>query len=117
MLNSTALTIVASVGNTQETPSVSPVRSIPSKRQRILSVPGLTGPVLLVGSARVRSAPKGTFWRDILSLVVDILDLRAWSDADPVAGFMLAAYIAAVAQPLVYGALGNSIVALMTPVK
>ena len=63
------------------------------------------------------ASSKGTFWRDIVSLAVDILDLRAWSDGDPVAGFMVAAHVAAVAQLLVYGSLGNSIVALMTPVK
>ena len=75
------------------------------------------GPVLLVGSPRSASHRKGTLFGDILSFTVDILDLRAWRDMDPVAGFMLAAYVAAVAQPLVYGGLGSSIVALMTPVR
>jgi hypothetical protein len=83
----------------------------------MLSLPGLTGPVLLVSSPRARSAPRATIWRDVLSLTADILDLRAWRDLDPVAGFMLAGFVAAVAQPLVYGSLGTSIVALMTPVK
>ncbi len=117
MLNNTASSIVASAGNTKESPSVSPARAFPNKKHRILSLPGLTSPVLLIGSARAKSVPKGTFWRDIVSLAVDILDLRAWRDRDPEAGFMLAAYVAAVTQPLVYGSLGNSIVALMTPVK
>jgi len=36
---------------------------------------------------------------------------------DPLACFMLAGYTAVVSQPLVYGGLGGSIVALMTPTK
>jgi len=44
-------------------------------------------------------------------------DLRSWRDLARVAGLMLAAFVAVVAQPLVYGGLGTSIVALMTPVK
>lgn len=73
--------------------------------------------MLLVGSPRTKSAPGPAIWRDVLSLTADILDLRAWRDCDPVAGFMLAAFVAVVAQPLVYGGMGTSIVALMTPVK
>jgi hypothetical protein len=117
MLGNTNSSISVSFGNAKESPSFLPVGAFPKKRQRILSLPGLTGPVLMVGSVRVKAERKTTVWRDILSFAADILDLRAWRDSDPVAGFMLAAYVAAVAQPLVYGSLGNSIVALMTPVK
>lgn len=35
----------------------------------------------------------------------------------PVGYFLLAAYVAIVMEPVVYGSLGSSIVALMTPVK
>lgn len=96
---------------------MSPPRAFPNKKQRVLSLPGLTGPVLVLGAPRVKSTSERTICRDILSLIVDILGLRAWRNMDPVAGFMLAAYVAAVAQPLVHGTLGTSIVALMTPVK
>jgi len=36
---------------------------------------------------------------------------------DPVGCLLLAAYAAVIAQPLVFGNLGSTIVALMTPVK
>ena len=55
--------------------------------------------------------------RDTLSLFVDIFELRAWARVNPVEGFLLAAYAALIAQPVVYGTLGTSIVSLMTPVK
>jgi hypothetical protein len=54
---------------------------------------------------------------DILSLVADILDLRGWRKMDPLACFMLAGYTAVVAQPLVFGSLGSTVVALMMPTK
>ena len=57
-----------------------------------------------------------TGW-NILSLVADVLELRAWRRMNPLEGFLLAAYVAAVAQPLVYGSVGHSVVALMTPVR
>jgi len=96
---------------------VSATKAPPAKKQRILSLPGLTGPVLIVGSARAKPAHKPAFWRELFCLTADVLDLRGWRDADPIAGVMLAAYVAAIAQPLVYGSLGSSIVGLMTPVK
>jgi hypothetical protein len=117
MQNHTSSSILTSLGHAKPSSSVSPVGTFPKKTHRVLSLPGLTGPVLLLGSPRVKSAPKRTIWHDALSLTVDILGLRAWRDMDPVGGFMLAAYVAAVAQPFVYGGLGTSIVALMTPVK
>jgi hypothetical protein len=52
-----------------------------------------------------------------MSLLADVLDLRAWRKMDPLACFMLAGYTAVLAQPLVFGSLGSSIVALMTPTK
>ncbi len=117
MSSNTISSILSSYGNAKESPSVPPVGAFPKKRQRIVALPGLTGPVLLMGSARVKPAPKGTIWRDVMSLIADVLDLRAWGKLNPLEGFMLAAYVAAVGQPLVFGSLGNSIVALMTPVK
>jgi hypothetical protein len=117
MLNQTSSSILSSIGHAKESSSASPLRTFPKKKQRVLSLPGLTGPILLVHSPRVKAAPKRTIWCDVLSLTVDILDLRSWRNMDPVAGFLLAAYVAVVAQPLVYGGLGTSIVALMTPVK
>jgi len=56
-------------------------------------------------------------WRNTLSLCVDIFELRAWRRTSLLDAFLLAAYVAAVAQPVVYGTLGTSIVSLMTPVK
>jgi hypothetical protein len=94
-----------------------PVRNISKKTRGIFSLPGLTGPVILVGSPRTKSAQKGTICHDIMSLVADILDLRSWRKMDPLASFMLAGYAAVIAQPVVFGSLGSSIVALMTPTK
>jgi hypothetical protein len=71
----------------------------------------------MVGSPRTKSLQKGTICHDILSLLADIFDLRAWRKMDPLACFMLAGYTAVISQPVVYGNLGNSIVALMTPLK
>jgi hypothetical protein len=87
------------------------------KMREIVALPGLTGPVLLIRSPRTKSARRGTIWCDILSLAADILDLRAWRKIDPLACSMLAGYIAVVAQPLIFGSLGSSIVALMMPTK
>jgi hypothetical protein len=87
------------------------------KTRRIFTLPGLTGPVVLVGSPRTKSAQKGTICHDLLSLAADIFDLRGWRKMDPLACFMLAGYAAVIAQPLVFGSLGSSIVALMTPTK
>lgn len=60
--------------------------------------------------------------RDILSLfrdilAADVLELRAWGRMGAVGYFLLAAYVAVMVEPLVYGSLGTSIVALMMPVK
>jgi hypothetical protein len=52
-----------------------------------------------------------------MSLLADVFDLRGWRKMDPLACFMLAGYTAAVAQPMVFGGLGRSIVALMMPTK
>jgi hypothetical protein len=94
-----------------------PASYVSKKTRRIFTLPGLTGPVVLVGSPRTKSLPKGTICHDILSLLADIFDLRAWRKMDPLACFMLAGYAAVISQPLVYGGLGSSIVALMTPAK
>jgi hypothetical protein len=117
MLDQTNSSILVSFGKGKESSSSAPAMGFAKKKQRILALPGLTGPVLMMGSARVKTASQGTICRDIMSLAADILDLRAWRRMDPVSGFILAAYVAAVGQPLVYGGLGGSIVALMTPVK
>jgi hypothetical protein len=55
--------------------------------------------------------------RDILALCADVLELRAWRKMSLTGCFMAAAYAAVLLRPLVYGSLGSSIVALMTPVK
>jgi hypothetical protein len=55
--------------------------------------------------------------KSIVSCCADVLDLRPWRFAGPVTWFLLVAYVAIVAQPLVYGHAGPSIVALMTPVR
>jgi hypothetical protein len=117
MCSTTNSSILTSLDNAGISKSASTVGTFPKKKQRILSVPGLTGPILIVGSVRAKENPKRSIWRDVLSLAADILELRGWRTADPLSGFMLAAYVAAIAQPLVYGSLGTNIVALMTPVK
>ena len=77
----------------------------------------LPGPVVLVASPTAMSIGTRKVWRDVLSFAVDVLDLRAWRTMDPLACVMLACFVAVVAQPLVYGNLGRSFAALMTPVK
>jgi hypothetical protein len=94
-----------------------PATHISKKTRRIFTLPGLTGPVVMVGSPRTKSLQKGTICHDILSLLADVFDLRAWRKMDPLACFMLAGYTAVISQPVVYGNLGSSIVALMTPLK
>jgi hypothetical protein len=94
-----------------------PASHISKKTRRIFTLPGLTGPVVMVGSPRTKSLQKGTICHDIMSLLADIFDLRAWRKMDPLACFMLAGYTAVISQPVVYGNLGSSIVALMTPLK
>ena len=94
-----------------------PITHISNKTRRIFTLPGLTGPIVLVGSPRTKSLQKGTICLDILSLLAEVFDLRAWRKMDPLACFMLAGYTAVISQPVVYGNLGSSIVALMTPLK
>jgi hypothetical protein len=69
------------------------------------------------GSIPAAKARKSAAFAEIVSCCADVLELRSWRSPDPLAGFLLAAFIAIVAQPLVYGTTGMSIVALMTPVK
>jgi hypothetical protein len=88
-----------------------------SKNTRIFTLPGLTGPVVVIGSSRTKSLQKGTICHDILSLLADVFDLRAWRKMDPLACIILAGYTAMLSQPVVYGNLGSSIVALMTPTR
>jgi hypothetical protein len=64
------------------------------------------------------SPPKSrTVFKDFLSLAADVLELRAWRDMDPLACILMAAFAAVLLQPVVFGQLGSSIFALMTPVK
>jgi len=116
MNHQTTLSIPASSIATPPS-SASPVAHIPKKARKIFALPGLTGPVILIGAPRTKSVQKGTICHDILSLFADVLQLRAWRKVDPLACFMLAGFTAVIVQPVVYGNLGNSIVALMTPTK
>jgi len=56
-------------------------------------------------------------FKSILTLAADVLELRAWRDMDPLACILMAAFAAILLQPVVFGKLGTSIFALMTPVK
>ena len=69
------------------------------------------------GSLRRVGRRSGLGVRDTMNLAVDVLQLRAWRKLDPIALLMLAVYSAMIAHPLVYGNLGSSVMALMTPVK
>ena len=69
------------------------------------------------GSIPVLKARATAACAEIASCCIDVLQLRSWRKPDPLAGFLLAAFVAIIAQPLVYGTTGMSIVALMTPVK
>jgi hypothetical protein len=100
----------------KHSPSAPSATAIPKKQRRIWALPGLTGPVILV-APRAQAVRKSTFSWDILSLAADILELRAWREMDPIGCFMLAGFAAVLTQPVVFGSLGNSIVALMTPLK
>jgi hypothetical protein len=63
------------------------------------------------------TSKRGTICKDLWSLAADVLELRAWRDMDPLACILLAAFTAILVQPVVFGKLGSSILALMTPVK
>lgn len=56
-------------------------------------------------------------FRDFLDNCADILELRSWRKVDPIAYFLLAAFTAVIAQPIVYGPLGLSIVTFVTPAR
>src|SRR5580704_10398457 len=116
MENTTLSLPISSHIATPSSPAV-PATRISKKTRRIFTLPGLTGPVVMVGSPRTKSLQKGTICHDMLSLLADIFDLRGWRKVDPLACFMLAGYTAAVAQPMVFGNLGSTIVALMMPTK
>lgn len=82
-----------------------------------------TGDVLLEARAlnplfpRVRPNKIKNGWTDSFNLCLDSLQIRSFARMDLFDGFMLAAYVAIIAQPLIYGSAGKSLVALMTPVK
>ncbi len=63
------------------------------------------------------SVRKESIWLDIWSLAVDVLELRAWRDMDPVACILLAAFTAVIAQPLGFGRLGDCVLGFMRLVK
>ena len=65
----------------------------------------------------IELAKPRTLLTDILSFAADVLELRAWRDMDPLACILMAAFAAILLQPVVFGQLGSSIFALMTPVK
>jgi hypothetical protein len=117
MTDHTTLSVPASSSIAKASSSVLPSGPLSNKTRKIFTLPGLTGPVVLVSSPRTKSMQKGTICHDLLSLAVDIFELRGWRKMDPLACFMLAGYAAVIAQPLVFGNLGSSIVALMTPTK
>lgn len=76
--------------------------------------------VWLPGSVEIEKAARPklkSICKDMLSLAADVLELRAWRDMDPLACILLAAFAAILLQPVVFGQLGSSIFALMTPVK
>jgi hypothetical protein len=116
-MTQTTLSIPISSTTEGASPTSPSIAAFPKKQRRIWTLPGLTGPVILVAPAHTNTAGKGTFWRDILSVAVDVFELRGWRDMDPIACFMMATYTAVITQPVVYGSLGTSIVAMMTPVK
>lgn len=117
MLHNTTLSIPGSSSIAKPSLPALPAGHFSKKARRIFTLPGLTGPVVLVGSPRSKSLQKGTICHDILSLLADIFDLPAWRKMDPLACFMLAGYTALISQPLIYGSVGNSIVALMMPTR
>ncbi len=115
MTNHTTLSVLDSSSITKR--SLPALPGYLSKKTRIFTLPGLTGPFVVIGSPRTKSLQKGTICHDILSLLADVFDLRAWRKMDPLACFILAGYTAMLSQPVVYGNLGSSIVALMTPTR
>jgi hypothetical protein len=55
--------------------------------------------------------------RGFRSLISGALETRVCGDMDVVGCVLLAGFVAIVVHPVVYGNLGTSIVALMTPVR
>ncbi len=72
--------------------------------------------IWLPESIELQSKPS-TVFKEILSFTADVLELRAWRNMDPLACILMAAFAAILLQPVVFGQLGSSIFALMTPVK
>jgi hypothetical protein len=73
--------------------------------------------VLGLSPNRIVSVCPRSACRDAVSLCLDLFELRSWRRTHLWEAFLLAAYVAAIAHPLVYGSLGTSIVSMMTPVK
>lgn len=114
MSHDSTLLIPGSSSDAQQTPSSPGFRP---KSRRLWTLPGLTGPVLLVRTPVAKPGRKSSLTRDFASLLADVFQIREWRGMDPVGCLLLAAYAAVIAQPLVFGNLGSTIVALMTPVK
>lgn len=55
--------------------------------------------------------------RGLIGSWADIFELRSWRKVDPIAYFLLAAFTAMLAQPIVYGPIGLGIVRFVTPVR
>jgi hypothetical protein len=70
-----------------------------------------------MATASAKPAQNTRFLGEIFHLFADLLHLREWRQVDPIASFLLAAFAAIISQPLVSGRLGNTLVALMTPVR
>jgi hypothetical protein len=70
-----------------------------------------------IGVEKASPSKQRTVIKGILSFAADVLELRAWRNMDPLACILLAAFTAILVQPVVFGQLGSSIFALMTPVK
>ena len=58
-----------------------------------------------------------TCWNSVRSAVDTVMGIKMCGDMDLLGCILLAGFVAIAIHPLVYGNLGTSIVALMTPVR
>src|ERR1700733_9907872 len=112
-LGKTAETITALLEGVRRLISANRFGDVSKRTWKVRALPGRSDPILLVAAPRAKTVHERPIRHNILSLTANILDLRAWRDMDPLACFMLAGYTAVILQPLIYGSLGGSLVALM----
>jgi hypothetical protein len=58
-----------------------------------------------------------TCWNSTRTAVLDVMGIKMCGEMDLLGCILLAGFVAIAVHPLIYGNVGTSIVALMTPVR